>query len=120
MKGLAEALTAFYRGRRVLVTGHTGFKGSWLLLWLQKMGAETAGVALPATSPLSMFAASELASQADHFCDVRDLTALREVFQEVKPEIVFHLAAQAIVGLGYENPVGTFHTNVIGTANILE
>ena len=120
MRGLAEVLTSFYRGRRVLVTGHTGLKGSWLLLWLRRMGAETTGVALPATSPLSMFSASELASSADSFCDVRDISALRRIFQETKPEIVFHLAAQAIVGVGYRDPIATFQTNVLGTANILE
>ena len=120
MTGLAEALTSFYAGRRILVTGHTGFKGSWLTLWLRKMGATTVGVALPPTSPLSMFSSAELASDGDQFCDVRTAKALSDVFEEFKPEIVFHLAAQAIVGVAYRDPRVTFETNVMGTANILD
>ncbi len=118
--GLADALTSFYRGRRVLVTGHTGFKGSWLVLWLRKMGATTVGVALPPSSPLSMFCSAELTSPGDRFCDVRNLAALRPVFEETKPEIVFHLAAQAIVGIAYRDPPATFEANVMGSAHILE
>jgi CDP-glucose 4,6-dehydratase len=118
--GLADALTSFYRGRRVLVTGHTGFKGSWLVLWLRKMGASAVGVALPPASPLSMFASAELASPGDHFCDVRNLPALRQVFEDTKPEIVFHLAAQAIVGIAYRDPLATFEANIMGSAHILE
>ena len=120
MKGVAEALASFYRGRRVLVTGHTGLKGSWLALWLRKMGATTIGVALPPVSPLSMFSSAELESSGDCFCDVRNLPALRKVFDDTRPEIVFHLAAQAIVGIAYRDPIVTFETNVMGSANILE
>jgi CDP-glucose 4,6-dehydratase len=118
--GLADALTSFYRGRRVLVTGHTGFKGSWLVLWLRKMGATAVGVALPPVSPLSLFCSGQLDLPDDRVCDVRSLAELRAVFEETKPDIVFHLAAQAIVGLSYQDPVGTFETNVMGTANVLE
>ncbi len=120
MTGLAQALASFYRGRRVLVTGHTGLKGSWMALWLRKMGATPIGLALPPVSPLSMFSAAELASSDDHFCDVRNLAALRKVFDETKPEIVFHLAAQAIVGIAYRDPIATLETNIMGSANILE
>jgi CDP-glucose 4,6-dehydratase len=120
MPGLADALTSFYRGRRVLITGHTGFKGSWLVLWLRKMGASTVGVALPPASPLSLFCSAQLESPDDRLCDVRNLDALRAIFDETKPEIVFHLAAQAIVGLAYREPVETFDTNVMGSANVLE
>ena len=120
MTGLADALTSFYRGRRVLITGHTGFKGSWLTLWLRKMGAKTVGVALPPVSPLSLFCSAQLASPEDRVCDVRDLAALRAIFDETQPEVVFHLAAQAIVGLAYRDPVGTFGTNVMGSAHVLE
>ena len=120
MIGLADALSAFYRGRRVLVTGHTGLKGSWLTLWLQKMGATTSGLALPPMSELSMFNASEMQSDDDSFCDVRDLKAVRAVFDATRPEIVFHLAAQAIVGDAFRDPITTFETNVLGTVNIME
>src|SRR5688572_1289004 len=120
MTGLADALAAFYRGRRVLITGHTGFKGSWLMLWLRKIGARTVGVALPPVSPLSLFCSAQLESPDDRICDVRDLAALRAIFDQTRPEIVFHLAAQAIVGVGYQDPVGTFDTNVMGTAHVLE
>ncbi len=120
MIGLADALTSFYRGRRVLITGHTGFKGSWLVLWLRKMGATTIGVALPPVSPLSLFCSAQLDSPDDRVCDVRNLPALRAVFEDTKPDIVFHLAAQAIVGLSYQDPVGTFETNVMGSAHVLD
>ena len=120
MSGLADALTGFYRGRRVLVTGHTGFKGAWLVLWLRKMGASTVGVALPPVSPLSLFCSAQLESPDDRICDVRDLDALRAAVADARPEIVFHLAAQAIVGVAYQDPVATFGTNVMGSAHVLE
>ena len=118
--GLADSLTSFYRGRRVLITGNTGFKGAWLVLWLRKMGATTIGVALPPVSPLSLFSSAQLDSSDDHVCDVRNLADLRAVFEETEPEIVFHLAAQAIVGLSYQDPVETFETNIMGSANVLD
>lgn len=120
MPGLADALSAFYRGRRVMVTGHTGFKGSWLTLWLRKMGATVGGVGLPPTAPLSTFQAAGLASSADCFADVRSLDPLAQAMNDFKPEIVFHMAAQAIVGTGYSDPVATFDVNVMGTVNVLE
>ena len=118
--GLAEALTSFYRNRRVLVTGHTGLKGSWLTLWLNKMGAKTIGVALPPVSPLSNFSSAGLAGAGDRFTDLRNRAALKEIFDATKPEIVFHLAAQAIVGTAYQDPITTFETNILGSANVLE
>jgi CDP-glucose 4,6-dehydratase len=118
--GLADALNSFYRGKRVLVTGHTGLKGSWLTLWLRKMGADTVGLAMPPDSPLSMFSSAGLESSSDRFVDLRGASRVRAVFHEWKPEIVFHLAAQAIVGVSYRDPVQTYETNVMGTAHVLE
>jgi CDP-glucose 4,6-dehydratase len=111
-----------YAGRRVLVTGHTGFKGSWLCEWLLSLGAEVSGYALePPTDP-SLFAELDLARRIAHhrIGDVRDLAALRGFFAETRPEIVFHLAAQPLVRLSYEQPVETFETNVMGTVDVLE
>jgi CDP-glucose 4,6-dehydratase len=118
--GLADVLASFYKNRRVLVTGHTGFKGSWLTLWLRKLGATTIGVSLPPTSALSTFSAAGLESSGDRFVDIRNLAALKHVFEETRPEMVFHLAAQAIVGTSYREPIATFETNVMGSANVLE
>lgn len=116
------ALNAFgnaYRGRRVLVTGHTGFKGSWLCLWLQALGAEVAGLALaPSTEP-SHWDLLKLRLN-DHRADIRDEAAVREVFAAERPEIVFHLAAQPLVRRSYREPVVTWATNVMGTAHVLE
>jgi len=108
------------RGRRVLVTGHTGFKGSWLCLWLQSIGAEVAGYALdPPTSP-NMFEAVGVASgMTDHRGDIRDTVSVQRFVERFNPEIVFHLAAQAIVREGYRDPVQTYATNVVGTAALL-
>ena len=111
-----------YKGRRVLVTGHTGFKGSWLCEWLLAMGAEVAGYALePPTEP-SLFDELGLAGRMALHCigDVRDLDASRAVVAEARPEIVFHLAAQPLVRLSYDQPLETYATNVMGTVNILE
>lgn len=112
----------FWHGRRVLVTGHTGFKGSWISLWLQSLGAEVTGYALePPTDP-SMFEACGVASKmaASHLGDVRDLEGIRRTFQEARPEVVFHMAAQPLVRLSYAQPVETYATNVMGTVHVLE
>jgi len=111
----------FWRGRPVLVTGHTGFKGAWLCWWLQHLGARTAGLALdPPTSP-SLFEASGLArSMHSMKGDVRDLATVEAVFRGHRPEIVIHMAAQSLVRESYRDPVGTFGTNVLGTVNCLE
>ena len=112
----------FWRGRRVLVTGHTGFKGGWLCLWLQSLGAEVVGYALePPTRP-SLFDAANVGEglAASHLGDVRDLDHLQEVFRAFRPEVVFHMAAQPLVRLSYAEPVETYATNVMGTVNVLE
>lgn len=112
---------SLYRGRRVLVTGCTGFKGSWLSLWLKQLGAEVSGLALDVPTEPALFEVADLHSQIDyHPTDVRDLTAVKAVIGRVRPQVVFHLAAQAIVRDGYADPVGTFATNVMGTAHVLE
>ncbi|HET7233281.1 MAG TPA: CDP-glucose 4,6-dehydratase [Longimicrobium sp.] len=111
----------FWRGRRVLVTGHTGFKGSWLSLWLQRMGAQVTGYALaPDTTP-SLFELARVEEGMDSVTgDVRDLDALAAAFAHARPEVVFHLAAQSLVRASYQDPVGTYATNVMGTVNVLE
>lgn len=110
-----------YRGRRVLVTGHTGFKGAWLAEWLLALGADVTGFALPAPTSPSLFDQLGLQSRLRHVeGDVRDLAAVRAVIDSVAPEFVFHLAAQPLVRLSYDHPVETYATNVMGTANLLE
>lgn len=112
---------AAYKGQRVLVTGHTGFKGSWLTTWLLKLGAEVTGLSKDIPTSPSMFNSLGLVSRIRHIeGDVCDLAKLREVVQAVKPSFVFHLAAQAIVSTSYEDPVETFSTNTMGTLNVLE
>lgn len=111
----------FYQGKRVLVTGHTGFKGAWLCRILTRAGAKVTGYALnPPTDP-SLFTIAGLESTLDSVIgDIRDLNHLKQVFHQVQPEIVFHLAAQPIVRDSYQDPVTTFETNVMGTVNIIE
>jgi CDP-glucose 4,6-dehydratase len=116
------ALNAFgtaYRGRRVLVTGHTGFKGSWLCLWLRELGSEVTGLALDPPSEPSHWDLLKLPI-TDHRVDIRDEAAVRRVFAAERPEIVFHLAAQPLVRRSYREPVTTWATNVMGTAHVLE
>jgi CDP-glucose 4,6-dehydratase len=111
---------AFWSGRRVLLTGHTGFKGAWLALWLSRLGAQVTGFSAPAAEP-SLFAAGRIGEAVDHVeGDVRDLDAFRAAMRRARPEIVFHLAAQAIVRRALEDPVETFAVNVVGTAHVLE
>lgn len=116
-----EALVNDWRGRRVLVTGHTGFKGSWLSLWLHALGADVAGFALPPPSEPSLFAEARIDELITHYeGDVRDLTAVRAVVEAARPEMIFHLAAQPLVRLSYREPVETYATNVMGTVHVLE
>ena len=112
---------AFWQGKRVLLTGHTGFKGSWLSLWLQSMGANVIGYALaPPTSPSLFNVARVEQGMTSIIGDIRDLAHLRTVFAEYQPEIVIHMAAQALVRYSYVEPVETYSTNVMGTVNLLE
>ena len=112
---------SFWKSRRVFVTGHTGFKGSWLSLWLVSLGAEVYGYALkPATHP-SMFHAVGLQGQMESFLgDVRDLAALEAAMRRFQPEVVIHMAAQPLVRLSYEQPLETYAVNVMGTAHVLD
>ncbi|WP_371431965.1 CDP-glucose 4,6-dehydratase [Novosphingobium sp.] len=111
---------AFWHGRRVFLTGHTGFKGSWLALWLTRMGAEVTGFALPAETP-SLFEQARVGELLHHVeGDIRDLTAVEAAMAAARPEVVFHLAAQPLVRLSYETPVDTFATNVQGTVHVLD
>lgn len=111
---------AFWRNKTVFLTGHTGFKGAWLSLWLHEMGAKVVGYALAAPS-LSLFEAAGISEKVKHqIGDVRDLGALTDAMVEADPDIVMHFAAQSLVRQSYADPVGTFATNVMGTANLLE
>ena len=110
-----------YRGRRVLVTGHTGFKGSWLVTWLQHLGADVSGFSDRVSTTPAMFDLLDLGSKMEHrLGDIRDRARLAEVLDEVQPEFVFHLAAQALVLDSHEDPLATFETNTMGMANLLE
>lgn len=111
----------FWYGRTVAVTGHTGFKGSWLFAWLSMMGARVTGYALPPNTTPNLFEALGLSERGHSvFGDVGDSAHLKSWLNSQKPECVFHLAAQPIVRLGYEDPVGTYRTNVMGTVHVLE
>jgi CDP-glucose 4,6-dehydratase len=110
-----------YKGKRVFVTGHTGFKGSWLTTWLLKLGAEVAGYSDCIPTNPSIFEEIGLEPKVRHFLgDVRDLPSLKAAIVEFRPDFLFHLAAQPIVSISYNDPIGTISTNVIGTANVLE
>lgn len=110
-----------WRGKHVLLTGHTGFKGGWLSLWLQEKGAEVCGVALPPPTHPNLFEDADIAAGMRSVVgDIRDVDLLTRVFAEHRPEVVFHLAAQPLVRSSYEDPLGTYSTNVMGTANVLE
>lgn len=112
---------AFWHGRRVFLTGHTGFKGAWTALWLQALGAEVTGYALaPPTDP-SLFALARVRERLDHVeADIRDAPRLESALRGASPEIVLHFAAQSLVRRSFREPVATYETNVIGTANLLE
>lgn len=111
-----------YRGKRVLVTGHTGFKGSWLSIWLHELGAEVVGVSLDPVTERDNYVLSGIGEKihADLREDIRNGERIKEIFAEYRPEIVFHLAAQPLVRLSYEIPVETYQTNVMGTINVME
>ncbi len=110
-----------FKGKRVLVTGHTGFKGSWLCEWLLSLGAEITGFALPPATRPALFDQLDLASRIRHMIgDIRDPDAVKNVVLQTQPDFVFHLAAQPLVRLSYREPVETWQTNVMGTINVLE
>ncbi|MBT4518550.1 MAG: NAD-dependent epimerase/dehydratase family protein [Halieaceae bacterium] len=111
----------FWSNKRVLVTGHTGFKGSWLCLWLRKMNANVVGLALEPTNSPALFVRAGVGLQMTSIIgDVRDRGKVESIFREYQPEIVIHLAAQSLVRHSYAHPHETFETNVMGTLNVLE
>ncbi len=114
-------LKTFWQGKKILLTGHSGFKGTWLSLWLNKLGAEVIGYSIDPPSEINMFDLVNLKNQVKSiYGDVNDLEKLNQVIKNEKPEILIHMAAQSLVRKSYENPKETFMTNVMGTVNILE
>jgi len=117
-----DIFNSFYQGKRVLVTGHTGFKGSWLSIWLHQLGASVIGVSQEPFSERDNYVLSHIGEkiEADIRADIRDLARLKEIFHTYQPEIVFHLAAQPLVRLSYDIPVETYETNVMGSIHVME
>lgn len=116
-----QDLQKTYKGKRVLVTGHTGFKGGWLVLWLKHLGAEVCGYALEPNTDPNLFSVAQVSKGIKSVIgDILDENKLNKTFQDFKPEIVFHLAAQPLVRLSYSEPVKTYETNVMGTLKVLE
>ncbi|MCA1825602.1 MAG: CDP-glucose 4,6-dehydratase [Myxococcales bacterium] len=116
-----EDLVTAYRGKRVLLTGHTGFKGGWLALWLRELGANVTGFALPPDTSPSLFEAAHVGDAVQHVeGDLRELEAVRRALRACEPDYVFHLAAQPLVRRSYQEPLLTIETNVLGTAHVLE
>jgi len=112
---------SFWRGKRVFLTGHTGFKGAWLALWLTDLGAEVTGYSLPPPTDPSLFEMANVKRRLRHLGgDVRDDAALARAVAEARPDVVFHLAAQSLVRVSYDEPAATYATNVMGTVNLLE
>src|ERR1700688_1462562 len=112
---------AFWRDKRVLLTGHSGFKGSWLTLWLHQLGAKVTGNSLPPATTPNLYAEAKIDTLCQsHFLDIRDASALADLIQAARPEIVFHLAAQPLVRASYREPRATFATNVMGTVHVLD
>jgi CDP-glucose 4,6-dehydratase len=121
MNIVAQTDPAFWRGKRVLLTGHTGFKGSWLSLWLQSFGVLLRGIALPPPTDPSLFESARVYEGMEHrIVDIRDFYAVKSEFDEFKPEIVIHMAAQPLVRMSYQQPIETYATNVMGTVHVLE
>ncbi len=121
MENLVAMNNDFWAGKRVLITGHTGFKGCWLSLRIQTSGSRVAGYALPPPPGPSIFAAANVGDGMESVIgDVRDMEHLRQVVRSFQPEVIFHLAAQSLVRRSYSDPVGTYATNVMGTVHLLE
>lgn len=113
--------SAFWQSRRVLLTGHTGFKGAWLSLWLASLGAHVQGLALEPESSPNLFSLSQVERDiSSHIADIRDFAAIEKVMQNFKPEVVIHMAAQPLVRRSYREPLETLDTNIMGTANLLQ
>lgn len=111
----------FWQGRRVLVTGHSGFKGGWLTLWLHSLGAKVTGISLPPNTSPNLFSLAGVGRLCDsHFCDIREAAAVADIVRQAGPEIIFHLAAQPLVRASYRQPVDTFATNVLGSVHVME
>jgi CDP-glucose 4,6-dehydratase len=119
---MIDLFNNFYKGKRVLITGHTGFKGSWLSIWLHELGAEVVGVALDPYSDKDNYVLSGIGTKikADLRADIRDGELMKQIFAKYQPEIVFHLAAQPLVRLSYDIPVETYEANVMGTIHVME
>lgn len=116
--GVIFLFTNIYQNKKVLITGHTGFKGSWLAMWLNMLGANVVGIALEPNTQPAHFAILDLDIKS-HLCDINDHEKISKVIARTNPDIIFHLAAQPLVRDSYENPLNTFSTNVLGTANVL-
>lgn len=113
--------SAFWKNKRVLITGHTGFKGGWLSLWLDSMGAKICGISLEPNTDPNLFTLAHVVDGIEHhIADIRNAPALAKIIQKFDPEIVFHMAAQPLVRASYKDPLGNFDTNIMGTANVLE
>lgn len=111
----------FWRNRRVLLTGHTGFKGSWLALWLHRLGAQVTGISLPPSGEPNLYTLARISDLCDsYFIDIRDAQVLAAKIRKTRPEIVFHLAAQALVRTSYQDPLTTYASNVMGTVHVLD
>ena len=120
-KDTAIQLFDHFKGKTILVTGHTGFKGSWLSIWLTCLGAKVVGVSDSEVSKPSNYSVSGVSSIIeDHRFDIRNIDAIKRLVKKIQPDFVFHLAAQALVRPSYENPIETMTTNAIGTANVLD
>jgi len=118
---MSDNSKSFWQDKKVLITGHTGFKGGWLSLWLHNKGADVVGFSLPPGTNPNLYQSLELKKKITSvFGDIRNFSQIRQVVEKYKPEIVFHLAAQPLVRQSYKNPLETYQTNVIGTANVLE
>lgn len=111
----------FWCNKHVLLTGHTGFKGSWMALWLQRLGARVTGIALPPNTTPNLFELGKVEDGMEsHFCDIRDAESLLQLIHAARPEVVFHFAAQPLVRSSYRNPINTFSSNFMGTVHVLD